>query len=296
MIKVRIPATTANMGPGFDTFGMALEFYNEIEFTEIEEGFEFYIEGNDTDIPIEENLIINSLLKILRKYNYDIRGFKINISKCDIPLSRGMGSSSSCIIGALVAANALLGHKLSKEDIINEATEIEGHPDNVVPAYLGGMVISTMNDDKVIYSSVHIPESLRMVVMIPNFKTSTEEAREVLPTSYNIEDCIFNISRAAVLVNTLNNNELDKLRIAMQDRIHQDYRKKLINNSDVIFNKSEELGALAEFVSGSGSTLMSIIHKDNTEFVDKMKEFLSGLDDEWEIHLLKPDFRGAIVL
>ncbi|GAA0178016.1 homoserine kinase [Clostridium sediminicola] len=296
MIKVRIPATTANMGPGFDTFGMALEFYNEIEFIEIEEGFEFYIEGNDTDIPIEENLIINSLLKVLKKHNYNIKGFKINISKCDIPLSRGMGSSSSCIIGALLAANALLGNKLSKEDIINEATEIEGHPDNVVPAYLGGMLISTMNEGQVVYSSVHVPESLRMIVMIPNFKTNTEEAREVLPASYSIEDCIFNISRAAVLVNVLNNNELDKLRVAMQDKIHQDYRKKLINNSDAVFHKSQELGALAEFVSGSGSTLMSIIHKDNIEFVNKMKEFLSQLDDEWKIHLLKPDFEGAILL
>jgi homoserine kinase len=296
MIKVRVPATTANMGPGFDVFGMALQYYNEIEFEEIEQGYEFYSEGKETDIPIKENLIINSFLKILRKYNYEIKGFRINISKAKIPLSRGMGSSSSCIVAAIVAANTFLGNILSKEDIIKEATEIEGHPDNVVPAFLGGMVISTMVEKQVIHSSVKIPESLRMVVMIPDFKTSTEEARQVLPRNYSREDCVYNISRAALLINALNNNELDKLRVAMGDKIHQEYRKTLINNAGDIFEKSEEFGALSEFVSGSGPTLMAIIHKDNLEFVDKMGTFLSTLENKWEIHLLKPDFGGTVVI
>ncbi len=293
MFKIKVPATTANMGPGFDSFGMALGINNVFEFEEIDKGFEFYIEGKETDILIEDNLIFDTLFQVLNKYEYSYRGIKINISECPVPLSRGLGSSATCIVAAVLAANVLMDGKMTKEEIVEEIVQAEGHPDNVVPAFLGGMVVSMMASGKVIYSQVKVPESISFVVMIPDFKTSTEEAREVLPEKYTREQCVYNHSRTAMLVNAFNTEKLDNLRLVMMDKVHQEYRKKLINNADLIFNKSKEFGALAEFVSGSGSTLISIIKNDDCDFIDKMAEVLNDLEDEWKIIKLQPDYEGA---
>ncbi|MCY6960526.1 homoserine kinase [Clostridium brassicae] len=296
MIKLRIPATTANMGPGFDSIGMALRLYNEIWFEEKDEGVEVFQHGKPSEIPLEDNLIYTSLIKTLEKYNYKWRGFKIDVKTADIPISRGLGSSAACIVAGVIAANILMGEIMSIDEIIGECVKIEGHPDNIVPSVIGGMVISLMDKEKVVYSKVNIPSSLRMFVMIPDFKLSTEEARGVLPMNYSREDCIFNISRAAMLINAMNNQELEKLREATQDKVHQNYRLKLIRNADKIFKASEEYGSLAEFISGSGSTLMALIDKDNIEFEGNMAKFLENLDDKWITHLIEADFEGVAVL
>lgn len=296
MIKVRVPGTTANMGPGFDSFGMALDIYNEITVEEIESGFEMLQEGEPSEIPLEENLIYTTFVNILNKYNYKYKGFKIDLAKCDVPISRGLGSSAACIVGGIFAANAVMGNVMSLDEIVKEAVKVEGHPDNVVPAIIGGMVISIMDKDNIIYSNVRVPDELRAFVMIPNYKLSTEEARGVLPKSYARDECVFNISRAAMLVNAMNNGEIEKLRLCMQDKIHQEYRGALIRNIDDIFKKAYELGSLAEFISGSGSTLIAFIDKDNKEFYDNMKSFLDTLEDNWTVHLLKPNFTGAEII
>ncbi|SHK16332.1 homoserine kinase [Tepidibacter formicigenes] len=282
MIKVKVPATTANMGPGFDSLGMALNLYNEIEIEEV-----------DYDIPIGDNLIYKTLAKVLNMYSYKYRGFRIKVSKCNIPICRGLGSSASCIVAGVVAANKIIGNKLSLDEIINMSTQIEGHPDNVVPAIIGGMVISIENENKVTYSKINLPKNLKFAVMIPEFEVRTQDARNVLPNRYLNKDCIFNISRVAMLVNALNNGELDKIRLSVQDKIHQPYRKNLIKNIDYIFDKSHKLGSKGEFISGSGSTVISIIDNNEELFVTKMKEYLKELDGNWNIKLLKPDLEGA---
>lgn len=294
-VKIKVPATTANMGAGFDSFGMALGMYNEIYIEEIEEGIEVFQEGQPSRIPLEENLIYTSFIDTLSKYDYKYKGFRIDINKCEIPISRGLGSSASCIVGGIMAANAIAGNIINTDEIINEAVKIEGHPDNIVPAVIGGMTVSLIQDDKVIYSKVGIPKNLSIAVMIPNFKLSTENAREVLPKNYSREECVFNISRAAMLISAMNNCELDKLRISVQDKIHQNYRKVLIRNMGEVFSKAQEYGSYAEFISGSGSTLIALIDSKNHEFYNNMKNFLNKLEDKWEIHILKPDFEGATV-
>lgn len=295
MITVKVPATTANIGPGFDSFGMALDLYNEIYIEKIDNGFEVLQEGKPSEIPLNENLIYTSFIDILNKYGYKSDGFRINLNQCNVPISRGLGSSATCIVGGISAANAIMGNVMTTDDIINEAVKIEGHPDNIVPAVVGGMSIALMNEGKVVYSKVKIPDSLQMFVMIPNFKLSTEEARIVLPESYIREDCVFNISRAAMLVNVMNNGEVDKLRLCIQDKIHQNYRKSLIKNMEDIFKATEKYGSLAEFISGSGSTLIAIIDKKNDKFYDNMRSFLDKLEDKWETHLLNPSVEGVKV-
>ncbi|QGU93885.1 homoserine kinase [Clostridium bovifaecis] len=293
MIKVRVPATTANIGSGFDSFGMALSMYNEICIEEIEDGIKLLQEGQPSEIPLAENLLYTSFINTLDKYNYIYKGFRIDVTQCNIPISRGLGSSAACIVAGIMAANALMRNALNVNEIINAAVEIEGHPDNIVPAVVGGMVISLVECGKVIYSKIKVPEDLSIAVIIPNFKLSTEASRAVLPKSYSREECVFNISRASMLVNAMNNCELDKLRISVQDKIHQDYRKDLIRNIDDIFREAQEQGSLAEFISGSGSTLVSIIDKKNYDFSSNMKKFLNKLEDKWEINVLQPDLEGA---
>ncbi|KAA8666482.1 homoserine kinase [Clostridium sp. MT-14] len=292
-VRVRIPATTANMGPGFDTLGMALKLYNEIEVEEIDRPTEIYNNDLKLEKDFKDNLIYKSIAETMNRQKYPYEGFKINVIKCDIPICRGLGSSSACIVGGISAANAIMGNKMSLENIIDLATEIEGHPDNVVPATLGGMVISLRVGEKIKYSKVTIPSKLKFVAMIPSFQVSTALSREVLPATYLKEDCIFNISRSAMLISALYNSEFDKLRICFGDRVHQPYRKNLIKHSEAIFKRSKELGSIGEFISGSGSTLMAVLDENVDEFMKSMKNFLDKLEDNWNIMLLEPDLEGA---
>lgn len=297
MVKVRIPATTANMGPGYDVLGMALNMYNDIVVEERKGETLVYNSGVLSGDDYRKNMIYTSLVKALDKYKYKYDGFKIDVTRCDIPMSRGLGSSSSCIVGGIYAANELMGNVMSKNDIIDMATEIEGHPDNVVPAAIGGMVASLTSDGNVVYSSVNVPRRLRFLTMTPSFQVSTAMARKVVPASYSKEDVIFNLSRVAMLMNVMNNEELEKLRVCFSDRVHEPYRKKLIENADLIFEKAKKSGALGEFVSGSGSTLMAVSDEAEAERIkNELEGFLATIEGGWEIKILEPDFEGVRVL
>lgn len=297
MVKVRIPATTANMGPGYDVLGMALNIYNDIAVEEIKGETMVYNDGVLSGDDYRENMIYTSIVKALDKYNYRYEGFRIDVTRCDIPMSRGLGSSSSCIVGGICAANELMGNVMSEGDIVDMATEIEGHPDNVVPAAIGGMAASLTSEGQVVYSRINVPKRLRFLAMVPSFQVSTAMARKVVPNSYSREDVVFNISRVAMLINVMNNEELEKLRVCFGDRVHEPYRKTLIENADLIFEKAKEFGALGEFVSGSGSTLMAVADEaDAARIKDEMEGFLATIEGSWEIKMLEPDFEGARVL
>ncbi|QEK11134.1 homoserine kinase [Crassaminicella thermophila] len=293
MFKVKVPATTANMGPGYDVMGMALTLYNEFEVQEKAYGIECIGFG---DIPLEENLIYTSMNRALNMYGYKKDGLRIIAKEINIPISRGLGSSAACIIGGIMIANKLMDNILSKEDIIRIGTSIEGHPDNIVPAVTGGMTVSIYEEDEVIYSKVNVPKNLRFVVMIPKFTVSTHEARKVVPESYSKNDCIFNISRVAMLVASMNNGEIEKLRIATEDKVHQPYRSKLIPNIDKIFKHARYLGSKSEVISGSGSTLMVMIDKENIDFKEKMQGFLKNIQGSWQVRVLEVDTEGAKIL
>lgn len=288
--RLKVPATSANFGPGYDTIGMALELYNEFEVEKINNGLEFI--GCD-DIPLEENMVYTSMNKVLSKFGHATDGIRVHAKEINIPLSRGLGSSAASIVAGTVIANQFMNNVLSMEDIISVATEIEGHPDNVVPAALGGLTVSILENGRITYSKVNVPDSLRFALMIPDFVLSTQEARRAIPDSFSKADCIFNISRAAMLMATMNNGEIDKLRVATGDKVHQPYRSKLIPGIEGIFAKAKELGAKTETISGAGSTLMAVIEKDNTEFKTEMKKYLDRLSQSWEIKILNVDTKGV---
>ncbi|WP_129599885.1 homoserine kinase [Anaerophilus nitritogenes] len=288
MFKVRVPATTANMGPGFDTLGMALSLYNEWKVEKNENGLKIV----DCDLPLEENLVYQSMKKVLDEHETKIDGIKIT-PNIKIPMSRGLGSSATAIVGGIMIANTILGNVLTKDDMIHIGTNMEGHPDNIVPAVLGGMYASIYENDKVVYSKVNVPKNLRFAAMSPDFFVSTHEARKVIANAYSKEDCIFNLSRVAMLICAMNNGEIDKLRISMEDRIHQPYRFPLIKDIEKIFDHAKSLGSKAEVISGSGSTLLAVIEENNTQFEENMNKYLESLENHWEFKILKADEMGV---
>ncbi|MEF9934917.1 MAG: homoserine kinase [Clostridium sp.] len=296
MVKVKVPATTANMGPGFDALGMAVSIYNYIEIEETEGRVVTLVENEPLDLTDDENLIYRALVRVYEKVNVKHKGFNIHVYKCDVPMSRGLGSSATCIVGGILAGNKLTGDKLTVEEMLEIANDMEGHPDNVAPALLGGMVSSVQEDGKVYYSKVSFPENLLCAVMIPDFKVSTSEARGVLPTSYSREECVYNISRVALFVTALANGETDNLRHIVKDKIHEPYRGTLINGYNEIFNASKEAGGLCEFISGSGSTLLALVDRNNTEYLEKMREYLDTLNNKWTIDLVEYSKIGGEVI
>ncbi|MCR2044179.1 homoserine kinase [Anaerosalibacter massiliensis] len=291
MIKVKVPATSANLGPGFDTLGLALNLYNTFSFKEIPKGLE--IEGCDNYYANEKNLVYTSMLKTFNKIGYETKGIRIEMDT-DIPISRGLGSSAACILGGVMGANELAKASLSKDEILEIATEIEGHPDNIAPALFGGLVVSVMEDKNIYYNKIDIASEIKFVALIPDFTLSTTKSREVLPSTFNNKDAIYNIGRVSLLLSALSNGRFDLLKISLRDKVHQPYRKKLIPKVDEILNKCYELGSLGVYLSGAGPTIMAIVKKDDMNFTKRIKDYLNSINYNWNVKELDLDLSGAI--
>lgn len=295
MVKIKVPGTSANIGPGFDTLGLALNIFNEITVEKKNSGIEVLWDIPNPNIPLEDNLVYVALVHTLKKYKKEDLGCTVRMTKVDIPISRGLGSSAAAIVCGIYAAHYLMDYSLSTKDIVNIATELEGHPDNVAPAILGNMILSVMTGDSVLYSKIDFPEEIKFNVLIPNFKLSTEKARSVLPGSYSTADCVSNASRLALMLNFLKEKRYNDLRVCLEDKIHQPYRFELINNSLDIFEKSKELGALGEFISGAGPTLITWVDKNEESYKKDLQKYLDTLDDKWEIKDLTINTTGTII-
>ncbi|MBM7870412.1 homoserine kinase [Clostridium pascui] len=292
MVEVVVPATSANFGPGFDTLGVGLNLYNKFYIEEIEKGL--IIEGCEEQYRNEKNLVYTSMKRCFEKIGYKEKGIKI-IIKSDIPTSRGLGSSASCIVAGVLGANVIAGNKLDTDDILRLATEIEGHPDNIVPALLGGMTTAIYENDNVYYDKINIKEGIKFCALIPNFRLSTEKSRAVLPKEVAYKDAIFNVGRVSLMITSLTNGNFDMLKVACQDKLHQPYRGKLIESYDEVVNTSKELGALGVFLSGAGPTIMALLEEKDMIFTNSIKQSLKSLNLEWIVKELNLDLRGAVV-
>ena len=289
--KVRIPATSANIGVGYDCLGVALDYLLELEVEESDR-IEFLENGEPFSIPVEENYIFDAIKYTEKHLVKNIPSYRINIIRNDIPLARGLGSSSSAIVAGIMIANRFAGNILEINDVAKLAVEMEGHPDNVIPAIFGGMVLTAHDKKHLVYSTVSNSDDLYFYVMIPNFKLSTEKARSVLPKSYLVSDAINNMAKLGLLVNALNKGEYDNLRFLLGDKIHQPYRFALINDCEKIFEASRKLGELGEYISGAGPSVISLNYNDD-KFLENMKRELEGLSDKWTIEKKKIHLQGA---
>lgn len=298
-IKVRVPGSSANMGPGFDSLGLALSIYNYIEVEETEKGLEIVISDAETKefLPTDEkNLVYKSMKYLFEKAGYTPKGLKLTLTS-EVPVTRGLGSSSACIIGGLVAANELSGKKFSPREIMTMATKIEGHSDNVCAAYLGGFTVSVFDKDEVFYYSHKIKGDLKCLVLIPDYAVTTQKARNTLPGYYPKRDVAFNISHAALLVASMVSGNYDNLLCAIDDRVHEPYRKIFIDGYQKLYNKLKSYGALGTFISGSGPTLASIIEADDADsFLEDILEYTDKAFPTWSVKLLDIDNEGAKII
>lgn len=307
-VSYRVPATTANLGPGFDCLGLALPIYNIITIEEtvmpstgievnVMKDFENaeLIEELDS-IPNDKDNIVYKAVEIL--YNLvgqDPSEIKINI-KSSIPIAKGLGSSASVIVGGLMAANDLLGNPADEAALLSIATEAEGHPDNVVPAILGGLVMSSMEDDgSVIYRRLDWPEDWHITVCIPDFELATNISRSVLPEKVPMEDAKFNARRLAMLIHAIDTVDAKLMKSALEDRLHQPYREKLVPGFKEIKEalKHEE-NVLGTVISGAGPSIVIISQKNNLEKIyQTVKEIWDNMNVHCDIRTLTVEKCGA---
>lgn len=308
-VSVKVPASSANLGPGFDCIGMALPIYNTITVEETVvpgSGIEINVLSDDENIddaifnsiPRDENNLVYKAVEMLyNSIGQEPSELKINI-QTGIPIARGLGSSSSIIVGGLLAANKLLGNPADEAALLAIATEVEGHPDNVAPAILGGVVLATQEEDATLsYCKLNWPEEWDITVCIPDFQLSTEIARSILPKEVAMQDAIFNAKHLAMLIQAVNTKDAKLMKIALKDKLHQPYREKLVPGMREIFEAlKHEDGVLGCVLSGAGPSLLVISHKYD---LDKIK---ATVRDIWEVQNIKSDIRtlkveeqGAVV-
>ncbi|ESA35012.1 homoserine kinase [Leptolyngbya sp. Heron Island J] len=257
--QVTVPATTANIGPGFDCLGAALTLHNHFTFTPADR-LTITITGKEAArlSTGPDNLVYKSYEAFYNQINKPTPPVHIDID-LHVPLARGLGSSSTAIVGGLVGANLLAGSPLNQHQLATLATQLEGHPDNVVPALLGGCQLAVYGTNGPL-TICQIPwhESIVPVVAIPDFELATVDARRVLPASYSRADAIFNTAHLGLLTQALTAGKGDWLKTALCDRIHQPYRKTLIPNYDDIHASALATGAWGLVISGAGPTLLAL--------------------------------------
>lgn len=286
-ITVRVPATTANLAAGFDTLGCALTLYNTLRFT-VQEGLSF--SGCDPAYQNESNLAYQGFACVYAHIGQKTPGVHIDI-RGDIPVSRGLGSSAALLAAGAYAANQISGAGLSSDTLIALTTKIEGHPDNLSPAFLGGLTASLLEDGQV-YTSRYVPHaSLRFVTLSPDFPLSTHKARAVLPASVPYADAVYNGAHLAVLLRAIENGDMAAISAALRDRLHQPYRVPLIEEYEAVYALAHENGCDAVCVSGAGPTVLCITQSDS--FAERMRAAAASLRHQWDIRDLQVDHAGV---
>ena len=290
-VTIRVPATTANLGPGFDAFGCALSLYTDVTFQETEAGLE--ITGCDEAFTGPDNLAYTAYCAVLSSLSEEVKGVKIHID-AQIPIGRGLGSSAALLVAGAMAANVLRGNRLSTQGLMNITNAMEGHPDNLAPAFFGGLTASMVDNGLPITVSFPLHPDWEILALIPDFELHTHFARSVLPTQIPRADAVYNLSHGAMVLKALELGDEKLLRNAMQDALHQPYRKKLIPDYDAIEGLVRTSGA-AFCLSGAGPTLLCITrNKKVRELLEKRLDSITNT--KWEIRPLHVEFQGAHIV
>ena len=290
-VTIRVPATTANLGPGFDAFGCALSLYTDVTFEETEEGLQ--ITGCDEAFTGPDNLAYTAYCAVLGSLSEEVKGVKIHID-AQIPIGRGLGSSAALLVAGAMAANVLRGNRLSTQGLMNITNAMEGHPDNLAPAFFGGLTASMVDNGLPVCVNFPLHPDWEFLALIPDFELSTNFARSVLPSQLPRADAVYNIAHGALVLKALELGDEKLLRNAMQDRLHQPYRKSLITDYDAIEALVRTTGA-AFCVSGAGPTLLCITLDEKLE--EKLAKKLPQITKaNWQMLPLHIEFEGAKVI
>ncbi len=262
-VRVKVPASTANLGPGFDCLGMALQLHAWIEIGLAQETRIQLWGHHMKDVPTDKSNLIYEVAQLLFQ-EAGISHPELEISMySEIPLTRGLGSSASAIIGALMGANALINHPFSTDEIFQIACKLENHPDNVSASLFGGIVVSFWDGVQAKYIRIEPDARLEVLMAIPSFQLLTEKARDVIPKKVPLRDAVFNIGHSSLLVAALCTGRLDLIQYAMKDTIHQPYRATLIPGMDKILEKAIDFGALGVSLSGAGPSMIALVERSS---------------------------------
>lgn len=275
-VRVRVPATTANLGPALDCAGMALNIFNEVLVAESDEDV-VVVEGEGSQfLPNDKtNLVYRAIASVSARIGIRTPSLRIECRN-NIPLSRGLGSSAAAIVGGIVAANSLLNAELSTQDLLDLAVRMEGHPDNIAPALLGGVVVSCADKRRgVVAARMGVPSDLVAVIAIPEYHLSTEKSRAVLPKSVPYEDAVFNVCRASLLVVALQQGRYDLLKTAMEDRLHQPYRSCLVPGLEQVIEAAIGSGAVGACMSGAGPSVVAFCVGEERKIIRGVGEAMS---------------------
>ncbi len=306
-VSVKVPATTANIGPGFDCLGMALPVYNIVTIEETvlpKSGIEIVVFSEDEDfnsmsIPTDNSNIAYKAVEMLYNSVGQTPGeLKITI-KSSIPLARGLGSSASVIVGALMAANELLGSPADEAALLSLATEVEGHPDNITPAIIGGLVVvSQEEDDSIIYRKLSWPKDWYLTVCVPDIELSTDISRSVIPECIPLKDVEFNLRRVGMFIHAVDTHDEDLIKLALQDKIHHPYRQKIVPGFVEIKEALKyEPNLLGCVLSGAGPSILVITNNNKTEIIkEKIQNIWADMNIKSYIQMFPVEEKGAVIV
>lgn len=293
-VSVKVPATTANLGAGFDCIGAALSLYNQFTFT-LADALSIVAQGAEADrVDVnEQNLAYQAFVKVFDRLQRPVPGIELKID-LEVPLARGLGSSATAIVGGILGGNGIAGFPLSQTEMMEMAIAMEGHPDNVVPALIGGCRLAASYGETWEICDIPWHSSIVPVVAIPNFELSTAEARQVLPATYSRADAVFNISHLALLMRGLETGNGQWVKAGLVDRIHQPYRQKLIRGYAEVEQAAMAAGAYGLVISGAGPTLLALVDEGRaSQVVAAMSEAWQMMEIEPIVRILQLDVAGA---
>jgi len=294
-VTVRIPATTANLGPGFDCLGLALGLYNEVTLEAVPDGLAIVIEGEGSGILShrEDNLVVTAAEAVFKRTGYVRPGLRIRLQN-GIPVGSGLGSSAAATLGGMVAANVLAGGRLAPEELVSMAAEMERHADNIVPAFYGGLTLVNRNASALHIERIPVPQ-MWVVVVMPDFDLPTSAARAALPTTVPLAHAIFNAGRLALLVRALEAADFERLSLAMQDELHQKFRVPLIPGMSDAFQAALKAGASAVVLSGAGPSAAAFAPSGHGAIASAMQDAFAEHGLRSRSWILPIDDRGCRV-
>ncbi len=294
-IRVRVPATTANLGPGFDCLGLALDWWNTLDVETIPRGVEIECWGAyAADVPRDaSNLVIRAMRATFRRARQKMPAVRVKM-RVEIPIGRGLGSSAAAIVGGVVAANALMRGRMKMPALLELAAEIEGHPDNVAPALLGGLVVAVPDGKELIAARVQVPRELRCILFVPNAALATKKARGILPKRIPRADAIYNVGRAALWLAAVNARNWGWLDAATRDRLHQPYRAQLVHGMDELFAAARNAGARGVALSGAGPSVIAFAERGADRIARAMNRAAKRIALKGAARVVAISARGAI--
>jgi len=293
-VSVRVPASTANLGPGFDCLGIALDIYNQVT-VEKSDRFSIAISGEGVEVLSrgQDNRVCQGIAAVYERIGQNAPDLAIH---CDnqIPLSRGLGSSAAAVVGGLVAASLICGNPISPEEILQMAAFLEGHADNVAPALFGGCQVVVREDDHFLHAAAPLPPGIELVLFVPAFEMPTQQGRAILPIEVSREDAIYNLGRVSLLLVAFASGELQHLGVATRDRLHQPARQALFPAMGDILAAALRAGARGAFLSGAGSAIVALTTENSHAIGEAMRTAAEKAGIGGKARVARPSLAGAL--